>query len=102
MKDNIAKMHDFMAKWKVPLFERKMKPQPPDELIQFHESLKMPRIEELKIQGKEIQRLMKDTAENIKPDKKKQTWHDYLDYVNGLMIEGLTEGIGASMIYLAN
>ena len=33
MKDNISKMYDFMAKWKVPLFERKMKPQPPDELI---------------------------------------------------------------------
>ena len=49
MKDNIAKMYDFMAKWKVPLFERKMKPQPPDELIQFHDSIKMPRIEELKI-----------------------------------------------------
>lgn len=33
MKDNIAKMQDFMNQWKKPLFERKMKPQPPDELI---------------------------------------------------------------------
>jgi len=63
-----------------------MKPQPPDELIQFHESLKMPRLEDIKNHGKEIQKLMKDTAENIKPDKKKRTWHDYLDYVNGLVI----------------
>lgn len=45
---------------------------------------------------------MKDTAENIKPDKKKRTWHDYLDYVNGLVIEGITLGIESSMQYLAN
>ena len=72
MKDNIAKMQDFMSQWKKPLFERKMKPQPPDELIQFHESLKMPRLEDIKNHGKEIQKLMKDTAENIKPDKRSE------------------------------
>ena len=102
MKDNISKMQEFMKAWKKPLFERKMKPQPPDELIQFHESLKMPRLEDIKNHGKEIQKLMKDTAENIKPDKKKVTWTDYLDYVNGLVIEGITTGIEASMDYLAN
>jgi len=91
-----------MLQWKKPLFERKMKPQPPDELIQFHESLKMPRLEDIKNHGKEIQKLMKDTAENIKPDKKKRTWTDYLDYVNGLVIQGITTGIEGSMEYLAN
>jgi len=102
MKDNINKMQDFMKQWRKPLFERKMKPQPPDELIQFHESLKMPRLEDIKNHGKEIQKLMKDTAENIKPDKKKRTWTDYLDYVNGLVIQGITTGIEGSMEYLAN
>jgi hypothetical protein len=62
----------------------------------------MPRLEDIKNHGKEIQKLMKDTAENIKPDKKKSTWLDYLDYVNGLVIEGITLGIEASMEYLSN
>ena len=93
MKDNVAKMQDFMVQWEKPLYERKMKPLPPDELIQFHESLKMPRLEDIRNHGKEIQKLMKDTMENIKPDRKSSRWLAYVDYINGLVIEGITVGI---------
>jgi hypothetical protein len=44
---------------------------------------------------------MKDTADNIKPDKKAPTWLSYVDYVNGLVIEGITRGIHASLSSLA-
>jgi len=62
----------------------------------------MPRLEDIRNHGKEIHKLMKDTADNIKPDKKSQTWLSYVDYVNGLVIEGITTGIHASMSYLAD
>jgi hypothetical protein len=42
------------------------------------------------------------TQENIKPDKKSRSWLSYVDYVNGLVIEGITEGIQGSMKYLAD
>jgi len=45
---------------------------------------------------------MRDTQDNIKPDKKAITWLSYVDYVNGLVIEGITNGIHESMIFLAN
>ena len=45
---------------------------------------------------------MKDTADNIKPDKKAATWLSYVDYVNGLIIDGITEGIHSSLAYLAD
>lgn len=45
---------------------------------------------------------MKDTADNVKPDKKSVTWLAYVDYVNGLIIEGITKGINCSMNYLAD
>ena len=45
---------------------------------------------------------MKDTAEAIKPDKKSFTWLAYMDYVNGLVIEGITKGIDSSMTYMAD
>jgi dynein heavy chain len=61
----------------------------------------MPRLEDIKNHGKEIHKLMKDTADSIKPDKKSHTWLAYVDYVNGLVIEGITKGINASMFYLA-
>ena len=102
MKDNVKKMQEMMKKWLSPLFERRLKASPPDELEQNHQSLIMPRLEDIKTNGKEIHRLMKDTAENIKPDKKASTWLSYVDYVNGLVIEGITEGIVSSMNYLAD
>lgn len=70
MKDNVRKMQEDMRKWEKPLFERKQKPQAPEDLEQNHQSLVMPRLEDIRNQGKEIQKLMKDTADNIKPDKK--------------------------------
>jgi len=45
---------------------------------------------------------MKDTAEAIKPDKKSLTWLAYMDYVNGLVIEGITKGIDSSMTFMAD
>lgn len=102
MKDNVKKMQLMMAEWERPLFERKPKPLFPDDLEQTHQSLVMPRLEDIKNHGKEIHKLLKDTADNIKPERKSQTWLSYVDYVNGLVIEGITTGINASMGYLAD
>ena len=44
---------------------------------------------------------MKDTVDAIKPEKKSPIWIAYVDYVNGLVIEGITNGIDSSMTYLA-
>jgi dynein heavy chain len=46
-------------------------------------------------------KLMKDTVDNIKPDKKSTNWLAYVDYVNGLVIEGITNAIDSSMADLA-
>ena len=91
-----------MNKWEKPLFERKNKPMYPDDLEQTHTAQVMPRLEDIRNHGKEIHKLMKDTADNIKPDKKSLTWLAYVDYVNGLVIEGITKGIHGSMSYLAD
>lgn len=45
---------------------------------------------------------MKDTLDNIKPDKKARPWLDYVDYVNGLVIEGITIAIDSSMCFMAD
>jgi len=102
MKENVKKMQEMMTKWEKSLFERRNKPMPPDDLEQTHQSTVMPRLEDIRNNGKEIHRLMKDTADNIKPDKKSSTWLSYVDYVNGLVIEGITKGINGSMNYLSD
>lgn len=102
MKDNVKKMQEMMVKWEKPLFERKNKPMYPDDLESTHLASVMPRLEDIKTHGKEIHKLMKDTADNIKPDKKALTWLAYVDYVNGLVIEGITKGINCSMNYISD
>lgn len=102
MKDNIKKMENMMKIWQKPLFERKLKPLFPEDLEQIHSALVITRLEDIKNHGKEIHKLLKDTGEAIKPDKKSQTWLSYQDYVNGLIIKGMTEGIQSSMTYLAD
>jgi len=44
---------------------------------------------------------MKDTTDNVRPNKQSKEWKSYVDYVNGLVIEGITNGIDSSMTYLA-
>lgn len=74
----------------------------PDDLESTHLAQVMPRLEDIRTHGKEIHKLMKDTADNIKPDKKTPTWLSYVDYVNGLIIEGITKGINCSMNYMSD
>jgi len=74
MKENVNKMQDMMNKWQTSLFERKNKSVAPEDLEQTHQSLVQPKLEDIRNHGKEIHKLMKDTAENIKPDKKSDTW----------------------------
>jgi len=102
MKDNIRKIEAMMATWQKPLFERKLKPLYPEDLEQIHSALVISRLEEIRNHGKEIHKLLKDTADHIKPDKKSHTWLSYQDYVNGLIIGGITEAIESSMNYLAD
>ena len=79
-----------------------MRPSFPDDLEQTHQSLVMPRLEDIRNHGKEIHKALKDSADNIKPDKRGENWLAYVDYVNSLVIEGITTGIIKSMSFMAD
>ena len=93
MKENVKKMQELMSKWEKPFFERKNKPFAPEDLENSHQSQFSVKIEDIKAHGKEIHKFLKDTTEAIRPVKTTQTWKNYVDYVNGLVIEGITRGI---------
>lgn len=63
-----------MKGWEKPLFERKNKACLPEELETTHKAQVEPRLEEIKTDGKDIHKLMKETSDAIKPDKKSTTW----------------------------
>ncbi len=93
-------MTTMMEKWNAPMYERKPKAMLPEDVETTHAAANGPKIENIKNNGKEIHKLMRDTQDNIKPDKNSKTWRAYVDYLNGLAIEGITNGINGSMIYL--
>lgn len=95
-------MQDFMKTWETPLFYRKLKVMQPDDLEQTHQSEFMKRVEDIRNNGKEINKLVKDTFDAIKKPKTSKEWMDYLDYLNSLIIEGITHGIVHSMNYMSD
>ena len=79
-----------------------MRTQSPDDVETQHNAAVVARFETIRGEGKEIHKLMKDTVDNVRPANKKSIeWLSYVDYVNGLVIEGITNGIDSSMTYLA-
>lgn len=67
----------------------------------LHNAAIVARFDLIKGEGKEIHKLMKDTTDNVRPNKQSPQWKSYIDYVNGLVIEGITNAIDSSMSYLA-
>ena len=103
MKENVRKMQEFMAKWsEKPFFERKNRPMPPEDLEQTHGAIVSDRLAIVKDNGKDIHKLMKDTVDNVKPVKTSPEWLAYVDYVNGLIIEGMSSAIVSSLDHLAD
>jgi hypothetical protein len=72
----------------------------PDVLIGNHAAMVENRFEQVVVQGKEIHKYLKDTFDAVRSDKKSKEWMSYVDYVNGLLIEGIVAGIHASCTYL--
>ena len=102
MKENVSKMIEIMNQWsETPLFQRKNRTQLPEDVESLHTAAVGARFEAIKGEGKEIHKLMKDTTDNVRPSKQSPEWKSYVDYVNGLVIEGITNGIDSSMSYLA-
>lgn len=103
MKDNVKEMQGFMKGWaEKKLFERRAKPLPPEEVEQNHAALVESKLSIIKEEGKEIHKKMKDTFDALKIDKKSEQWMNYVDYLNTLVIDGITFAICSSLDHLAD
>ena len=102
MKENVKKMQKMCAEWCKPLYERRNKPMIPDELEQTHGASVDQRLQFIKDEGREINKLLRDTMDNIKPNRKSKEWLAYQDYINCVIIDGITKAIISSMDHLAD
>ena len=81
------------TEWCKPLYERRNKPVIPDELEQTHEASVNQRLQFIKEEGREINKLLRNTMNNIKPNKKFKKWLTYQDYINCVIIDGIAKAI---------
>lgn len=102
MKENVKKMNKMCADWCKPLYDRKNKPMIPDDLEQTHNASVDQRLQYIKEEGREINKLLKDTMDHIKPNRKSVEWLAYQDYINCVIIEGITKAIVSSVHHLSD
>ena len=101
MKENVRKMEKMTESWCKPLYDRRNKPMGPDDLEQTHAANIDSRLGDINNEGREINRLLKDTMDHIKPAKKSPEWRSYQDYINCVIIKGITMAIVSSIHHLS-
>jgi len=102
MKDNFSNVESLMVKWDRPLMERKVKPVEKDELERMVKAIRTSRYAEIKDSGKQIHNLLKESNKILRVSNASLNWRAYVDFVNNVVIDGLSTSITTSLEYLLN
>ncbi len=100
MKENLASIETTMKQWDKPMVERKTKPVDIEEFERSFKSVKASQFTEIKNAGKSIHSLLKETNKILRVSNASPDWRSYLDFVSGIIIEGLANSVTRSLDYL--
>uniref|UniRef100_K3X576 AAA+ ATPase domain-containing protein n=1 Tax=Globisporangium ultimum (strain ATCC 200006 / CBS 805.95 / DAOM BR144) TaxID=431595 RepID=K3X576_GLOUD len=103
MKTHQARVHELLEMWQTPplLFERKTtKPLTVDEFEELQLTLCHQKYHLIKEGGNEIHRLLKDTLKYLRVSQGSPDWRAYVDYVSGMVEDGLTRVVLQSLTHL--
>ena len=82
-------MYNFDKK----IIERKNKPMSSEDYDKFLKAHFANKIGHVKESGNAITKLVKEVLDTVKADKKGQSWKNYNDYVNCIVIDGVAKAI---------
>ena len=102
MKDNFTAVENLMVKWDKPLIERKVKPVEKDELERMVKAIRTSAYAEIKESGKSIHNLLKESNKVLRVSNASANWRSYVDFVNNVVIDGLSTSITTSLEFLLN
>ncbi|CEL96675.1 unnamed protein product [Vitrella brassicaformis CCMP3155] len=103
LKNNLKKVSGILANWcEKPLLERKPKPMSPEDFEQVHKAAVGVRHHQVMEEGKELLKLVRDSADALQVKKGAPQWKAYVDFVNNIVIEGFVSAISVSMQYLCD
>ncbi|PFH34573.1 dynein heavy chain family protein [Besnoitia besnoiti] len=101
MKANLQKIIGVLASWaEKPLFERKPKPMSPDDIDQMLRASIAIRHHQMSEEGKEIHKLLRDSADALKTSKGAPQWRLHGGFVNSIVIQGFAALIVISLKHL--
>ena len=100
MKDNLSAMQDIANKWDKPMIERKTKPMEKEEFERSFKSLNAAIFSDIKEDGKQILTMLKETNKVLKVSNASTDWKCYIEFVNSIIINGLSSAIITSLEYL--
>ena len=99
MKESISKIRKCLDDINKPVLERK-KPMDPNEYDFVHKAVFQNRKDGIKEKSNQISKLLKDVHEKIKIEKKPPSWKAYTDYVNEIVLEGISKAIFTALAHL--
>ena len=100
MKDNLAAVQDIVQKWDKPMIERKTKPMEKEEFQRSFKALKTSSHSDIKEAGKQIHTLLKETNKVLRVSNASSDWRCYVEFVNSVVVEGLSKAIMTSLEFL--
>ena len=101
MKDNLSAVHEIANKWgDKPMIERKTKPMEREEFERSFKSLKASNFADIKEAGNQIHSLLKETNKVLKVSNASPDWKCYVEFVNSVIVEGLSTAVMTSLEFL--
>merc|ERR1711871_22929 len=100
MKENLRNINEQLEHYRKPILQRKLKPVSKDEFEKDHKNYVKERYTEIREGGKVIQNMVKDTNKELRCPPKSPDWISYVDFVNNVVVDGLSHIVQTSLGYL--
>ena len=98
LKANLRDVVGEMEAWsKEPVLVRKSKPMTPDEFEAGYKVSRTSRYAQIQEGGKSVDRKLKESAVIMKVGKGNPLWSAYVDFVNGIVVQGLARLVVVSL-----
>ena len=103
-KDNLGEIETIMRNWcKAPLYERRVDQKNSDQrildIVDREDKVKK-RYLEIEADGEKLHKLLEENAILFKANVESEEWHNYQDFVDKMLIDGLDNAIKHSLEYL--
>ena len=100
MKEAISKIKHCLDNINVKVLERKNRTMSVEDFNTQQQGVFAQKMQNVKDNGNQIHKLVREVHAKINIDKKSPTWKAYIDYVNEIVLEGIALGIITALNHL--